>query len=55
VNNNAVPMRSNSTGGVSGFNYTPIKKENPIFLVHKEIQNGAVAQSYMTNGLLIYG
>jgi hypothetical protein len=22
---------------------------------HKEIQNGAVAKSYMTNGLLIYG
>ncbi len=30
------------------------KKENPIFLICKEIQNGAVAKSYMTNGLLIY-
>ncbi len=30
------------------------KKENQIFLIYKEIQNGAVAKSYMTNGLLIY-
>jgi hypothetical protein len=32
-----------------------IKKENQIFLIYMEIQNGAVAKSYMTNGLLIYG
>ncbi len=31
------------------------KKENQIFLIYKEILNGAVAKSYMTNGLLIYG
>jgi hypothetical protein len=31
------------------------KKENQIFLTYKEIQSGAVAKSYMTNGLLIYG
>jgi hypothetical protein len=31
------------------------KKENQIFLIYKEIQNRAVAKSYMTNGLLIYG
>jgi hypothetical protein len=31
------------------------KKENQIFLKFREIQNGAVAKSYMTNGLLIYG
>ncbi len=31
------------------------KKENKIFLTYKEIQSGAVAKSYMTNGLLIYG
>ncbi len=31
------------------------KKENKIFLIYKEILNGAVAKSYMTNGLLIYG
>ncbi len=32
------------------------KKEKKIFLlVNKEIQNGAVAKSYLTNGLLIYG
>jgi hypothetical protein len=30
------------------------KKENQIFLIYKEIQNGAAAKSYMTNGLLIY-
>jgi hypothetical protein len=31
------------------------KKEYQIFLIYKEIQSGAVAKSYMTNGLLIYG
>jgi hypothetical protein len=31
------------------------KKENQIFLIYKEIHSGAVAKSYMTNGLLIYG
>jgi hypothetical protein len=31
------------------------KKEKKIFLIYKEIKNGAVAMSYMTNGLLIYG
>jgi hypothetical protein len=31
------------------------KKENKIFLLYKDIQYGAVAKSYMTNGLLIYG
>jgi hypothetical protein len=31
------------------------KKENKIFLIYKEILSGAVAKSYMTNGLLIYG
>jgi hypothetical protein len=31
------------------------KKENKIFLIYKEIQNGAVAKSYMTNGLIICG
>jgi hypothetical protein len=31
------------------------KKENQIFLLYKEIQNRAVAKSYMTNGLPIYG
>jgi hypothetical protein len=30
------------------------KKENQIFLLYKEIQNGAVAKSYMRMGLLIY-
>jgi hypothetical protein len=31
-----------------------IKKKPKIFLQNKEIQKGAVAKSYMTNGLLIY-
>jgi hypothetical protein len=31
------------------------KKENQIFLVYQEIQNGAVAKSYMTNGLHVDG
>jgi hypothetical protein len=31
------------------------KKENINFPIYKEIQNGAVAMSYITNGLLIYG
>jgi hypothetical protein len=31
------------------------KKENRIFLIYREIHSGAVARSYMTNGLLIYG
>jgi hypothetical protein len=35
--------------------YTLIKKENQIFLIYKKIKNGAVAKSYMTNGLIIYG
>jgi hypothetical protein len=31
------------------------KKEKKIFLIYKDIQTGAVAKLYMTNGLLIYG
>ncbi len=31
------------------------KKDIQIFLIYKEIHSGAVAKSYMTNGLLIYG
>jgi hypothetical protein len=31
------------------------KKVNYFFLIYRVIQNGAVAKSYMTNGLLIYG
>jgi hypothetical protein len=31
------------------------KKENQIFLIYKEIQSGAVAKSYMTDGLLNMG
>ncbi len=30
------------------------KKENQIFLIYKEIQNGAVAKSNMRKGVLIY-
>jgi hypothetical protein len=39
-------------GGMLG---TLIKKKIRFFLIYKEIQKGAVAKSYMTNGLLIYG
>jgi hypothetical protein len=31
------------------------KKRNFFFLIYREIQSGAVAKSYMTNGLLKYG
>jgi hypothetical protein len=31
------------------------EKENKVFLIYEEIQNGAVAKSYMTNSLLIHG
>jgi hypothetical protein len=31
------------------------KKENQIFVICKELGNGAVEKSYLTNGLLIYG
>jgi hypothetical protein len=30
------------------------KEENQIFLIYKEIQSEAVAQSYMRKGFLIY-
>jgi len=30
------------------------KKENQIFLIYREIENGADAKTYMTNGHLIY-
>ncbi len=33
---------------------TLIKKENKIFLITKEILNGAVAKSYMRMGFLIH-
>ena len=39
---------------VGHYSYTD-KNENQNFPIYKEIQNGAVAKSYITNGLLIYG
>ncbi len=30
------------------------KNENKIFLIYKEVETGAVSNSYMSNGLLIY-
>ncbi len=47
---------SNSRILVNSYVYTD-KKENLIFLIYKEIRDGAVAiaKSYITNGLLIYG
>jgi hypothetical protein len=41
------------TKSLKKFNLFTDKKENQIFLIYKEIQNGAVAKSYMTNGLLM--
>jgi hypothetical protein len=38
------------------YEYTPIKKKIKFFsYIYKEIENGAVAKSYMANGLLLYG
>jgi hypothetical protein len=34
--------------------YALIKKENQSFLINKEIQNGAVAKSYIRKPFLIY-
>jgi hypothetical protein len=34
--------------------YCTDKKDNPIFLIYREIQSGAVAKSYMRKGFLIY-
>jgi hypothetical protein len=47
---------SGNWGPDSGYSliYTLIKKDT-ILLIYKEIQNRAVAKSYLTNGLLIYG
>jgi hypothetical protein len=42
-------MASKAHGGDSAL----IKKK--IFLINQKFQKGAVAKSYMTNGLLIYG
>ncbi len=42
--------KKNTSVGV----HTLVKKKENVF-IYKEIQNGAVAKSYMTNGLLIYG
>ncbi len=37
-----------------GREYILTKKEKKIFLIFKEIQNGAVVKSYMGKGFLIY-
>jgi hypothetical protein len=47
------PVRNWGEGEIRG-GYND-KKENQIFLTYMAIQNGAVANSYMTNDLLIYG
>jgi hypothetical protein len=46
----AVPLFSTQLPFFSVIFYTD-KKENQIFLIYKENQRGAVAKSYMTNGL----
>jgi hypothetical protein len=40
---------------ICGLNKYALIKKTIKFSSYKEIQNGAVAKSYMTNGLLIYG
>jgi hypothetical protein len=50
----AVPLFSTQLPFFSVILFTD-KKENQIFFIYKENQSGAVAKSYMTNGLLIYG
>ncbi len=40
--------------GASKFLHHTDKKEKKIFLINKEIQNEAVAKSYMRKGFLIY-
>jgi hypothetical protein len=47
-NLNNVYARYDATGG------RICKKEKKIFLIYKDIQNGAVAKSYMRKGFLIY-
>ncbi len=47
-------ISSNCVAGAHTFAYTD-KKETQIFLIYKKILNEAVAKSFMTNGLLIYG
>jgi hypothetical protein len=51
------PVPTKGVRRIEGFvmGYTTTDKKNQIFLIYKEIQNGAVAKSYMTNGLLIHG
>jgi hypothetical protein len=48
------PDSNGKTPEILSVNYTD-KRENQNFLIYKEFQNGAVAKSYMTIGLLIYG
>jgi hypothetical protein len=40
---------------ILSFSFSAILIKKKIRKYNKEIQNGAVAKSYMTNGLLIYG
>ncbi len=49
-------LRSKGSYGETNWrgDYTE-KQEKQIFLKYKKIENGAVAKSYVTNGLLIYG
>jgi hypothetical protein len=39
---------------IPNLNVTLIKKKIKFSSIYKEIQNGGVAKSYMTNGILIY-
>jgi hypothetical protein len=52
-----VPKTCGSGGSRFGSASATLQKRKEKFLIYsyKDIQNGAVAKSYMTNGLLIYG
>jgi hypothetical protein len=49
------PARTAPYGAGQSNETTLIKKKKIFSIIYKEIQNRAVAKSYMTNGLLIYG
>jgi hypothetical protein len=46
--------RVQRTNSKSGHVDCTDKKEKKIFVICKELENGAVAKSYLTNGLLIH-
>jgi hypothetical protein len=55
INKNTVYAKASTLGStlIYSISYTD-KKEKKIFLIYEEIQNGAVAKSYMRKDFLIY-